>query len=115
MNIKEKVFSTNIVFRCKPEEKERIVKFLCKKKKDKLGEKLRQFILDAIDEKEQGEKQVPDLEYILTHDEGITGVYLYSGDQMVGNEFYESEEDAIKYIKSMGARERKNNHDTVFE
>lgn len=101
MNVKEKVFSTNIVFRCKPEEKERIKAFLCKKKKDKLGEKLREYILSKLSEE-------PVYEYSISQnrDNKMEVTIWENGNEWDGL-IYDNIDEAMKYVRSIGAIKRK--------
>ncbi len=107
MNVREPIFTEVITFKVSPEEKEKIKAFLCKKKKDQLSNKLREFILQAIDNIEKRNSDPSDLEYTTTHEEGITAVYLYLNGELLNNPCgFTSEEAAAEYIKSIGARKR---------
>lgn len=100
MNVKEKVFSTNIVFRCKPEEKERIKAFLCKKKKDKLGEKLREYILSKLSEE-------PVYEYSIRQKGDKMELTVWENGNEWDGLIYDNIDEAMKYVRSIGAIKKK--------
>jgi type IV secretory pathway ATPase VirB11/archaellum biosynthesis ATPase len=99
MNTRERIFSEVITLKVSPEEKEKIKNFLCKKKKDKLGEKLREFILQAIDEKN------PLIEYSIAENEGIINITFSNGKEN-DTLYFNSLEDVLKLVKVLGAKKK---------
>lgn len=101
MNVSEKKYTEFIGVKLTKEQYNLLCKTLNVKKKESFSEKLREFILSHLpwDLK---------LEYRLTQDEGITGVYLYKAgtEELVNTLFYESKEDAMEYVNSVGATEK---------
>jgi len=101
MNKKEKVYTEFIGVKLTKEEHSLICKALGLKKKEKLSAKLREFILSKI-------QIEPIMEYRLTEDEGITGVYLYKSgtNEIEETTFFSSLGDAMDYIKKIGANKK---------
>lgn len=99
MNIKDKVYTEYIGLRVTKEEYDLLFKTLCRKKKDKLSVKLREYIFSSI-------KEEPVIEYKITQDEGITGVVLYEGGEVKDNLFFDNIGDAMGYVRSVNAVKR---------
>lgn len=101
MNVSEKVYTEFIGLKLTKEEYNTVVKALNLKKKDKLSVKVREFLLSKI----QGN---PKMEYRLSQDEGITGVYLYKAgtEEIEETKFFYSPEDAMEYIGKIGANKK---------
>ncbi len=99
MNIKDKVYTEYIGLRVTKEEYDLLFKTLCRKKKDKLSVKLREYIFSKI-------KEEPVIEYKITQDEGITGVVLYEKGEIKDNLFFDNIGSAMAHIKTVGAIKR---------
>jgi len=100
VNIKEKVYSEYIGLRITAEEKDLLLKKLCRRKEDKLSQKLREYIFTKLSEE-------PVKEYSIKQNEGLTGVILYENGQEVDKLFFDNIDEAMKRIRAIGAVKRK--------
>jgi len=96
VNIRKKVYGEYIGLRLTKEEYDLIVKKLCRRKEDKLSQKLREYIFTKLSEE-------PVREYSIKQNEGLTGVILYENGQEVDKLFFDNIDEAMKRIRAIGA------------
>ena len=101
MNIREKVYGEYIGLRLTKEEYDLIVKKLCRRKEDKLSQKLREYILSKLSEE-------PVIEYSIRQDkDNKMEVFTWENGQERDSLIYDTIELARKYVKSIDAVKRK--------
>lgn len=101
MNIREKVYGEYIGLRLTKEEYDLIVKKLCRRKEDKLSQKLREYILSKLSEE-------PVIEYSIRQDkDNKMEVFTWENGQERDSLIYDTIELARKYVKSIDAIKRK--------
>jgi len=101
VNIRKKVYGEYIGLRLTKEEYDLIVKKLCRRKEDKLSQKLREYILSKLSEE-------PVIEYSIRQDkDNKMEVFTWENGQERDSLIYDTIELARKYVKSIDAIKRK--------
>ncbi len=101
MNINKKIYTEFIGLRVTKEEKDLFLKRLCKRKKDKLSVKLREYILSKVSEE-------PIYEYsIRQNKDNKMEVTVWENGQERDGLLYDNINEAMKYVRSIGAVKKK--------
>jgi len=100
MNINKKIYTEFIGLRVTKEEKDLFLKRLCKRKEDKLSVKIREYILSKLSEE-------PVIEYSIKQKGDKMEVTIYENGEGRDPLLYDNIELAMRYIRSIDAKKRK--------
>ena len=96
MNIKKKNYTNYIGLRLTKEEYDLLLSTLCRKKGDKLSQKLRDYLFTKI-------KEEPVIEYTISQNAELMAVTLYQKDIIIDTLFFDNIGSAMSHIKSINA------------